>query len=175
MLQTMCLRHDVFLNQVFGTNHLISQTLLKLRTKCINRYQMPETTSNTYKPLKMTSNYVSDPVLETNQLSQHCSSYVLTSRLCLAQSLSQIDQCISCSERFRQAIASEQLNTSQPMFKQIYQVFVSSLSAVCFTNWMTILYITCVKNFSGVPVYTIEKHSDHLLSFLLQSIIRITF
>jgi hypothetical protein len=43
MLQTMCLRHDVFSNQVFETNHLISQTLLKLRTKCINRYQMPET------------------------------------------------------------------------------------------------------------------------------------
>ena len=40
MLQTMCLRHDVFSNQVFETNHLISQALLKL---CINRYQMPET------------------------------------------------------------------------------------------------------------------------------------
>jgi hypothetical protein len=40
MLQTMCLRHDVFSNQVFETNHLISQALLKL---CINRYQMAET------------------------------------------------------------------------------------------------------------------------------------
>jgi len=56
------------------------------------------------------------------------------------------------------------------MFKPIYEVFVYSLSA-CFTNWMIILYMTRVKNFPGI--YTIEKHSDHLSSFLLQRIISV--
>ena len=129
----------------------------------------------------MTSNYVSHPVLETNQLSQHSSSYVLTSRLCLAQFLSQADQCISCFERLRRAVASEQHNTSKPMFKPVYKVFVYSLSAWS-TNWMIILHMTCVNNFSGIymlsrniritfRVFYCKALSDHLLTFLQQTII----
>jgi hypothetical protein len=63
MLQTMCLRHDVFscLGLItISLKHFSSYVETAIR--CLR----PEVTSNTYKPLKITSNYVFDPVLETN-------------------------------------------------------------------------------------------------------------
>jgi hypothetical protein len=135
----------------------------------------------TYKPLKISSNYVSDPVFETN--------LAVSTLLKLCVNLQTMPGTIFiigwwvCSERLRQAIASEQLNTSQPMFKPIYEVFVYSLSA-CFTDWMIILYMTCVNNFSGIymlsrniritfRVFYCKALSDHLLTFLLQRIISV--
>jgi hypothetical protein len=63
MLQTMCLRHGVF-----SCLRLITLPLKHFSSyvETVSRCLRPEVTSNTYKPLKITSNYVSDPVFETN-------------------------------------------------------------------------------------------------------------